>query len=336
MKDSDFLSDNKYLFLPTKRKPKVALVVNNPSLAENAFKLYNPFSKKAKLLKILMRLAFIYFNGITKTILRVEKHKKSALVCYLEKELNKSLVTSLYFATANDKVVLQLQSVEGEIVGYLKYPVNEIGLQHLENEKNAIELLSDKKIVQSCLLQGDFDGTPFILLSPLEGNIGLIERQSLDNLVLKFRKKGVFLLRNHPRIKALEQSLKSVNLLEYVQALGNVTKKSIAEYACVYEHGDFAPWNIVNVKGQLIPFDFEFFVSDGLEHLDMIKYYFQVGSLLQNKTGKELIHFIHSNVLIADFFSLVTIFLIKEIYNKEVHNESYEFEVDLLNGLDSQ
>lgn len=329
-------TENKYLFLPTKSNPKVALNIRNRKAAINAFKLYNPFSSKAKLLKALFLFLTYLSPFYVKKIFATVMEDKSGLIRHMVNELKEDVIPSFYYATNKDKVVLQLQTVEGDIVGYLKYPVNEIGLLHLENEKKAIELLSDENIVQNYLLQGEYDGIPFILLSPLEGEIGLIERQSLDKLVLKFRKNGRFTLRKHPRIIALEQSLKSVNLLEYAQILASITQKSTAEYACVYEHGDFAPWNIVNASGQLIPFDFEFFVKDGLEHLDMIKYYFQVGTLLQSKMGKELISFVHSNVHIAEFFCLIRVFFLKEIYNKKVHNENYEFELDLLNSLDLQ
>ena len=51
MNATDFLSSNSYIYLPTSKNPKVALVVDNSALAQNAFKLYNPFSQKAKLFK---------------------------------------------------------------------------------------------------------------------------------------------------------------------------------------------------------------------------------------------------------------------------------------------
>jgi hypothetical protein len=327
-------TENKYLLLPTKKNPKVALNIRNRKAAINAFKLYNPFSIKAKLLKYFFFFLTYLSPFYVKKIFSKVIDDKNALIRHMVNELQEDVIPSFYYATNKDKVVLQLQTLEGDIVGYLKYPINEIGLLHIENEEKAIQILSDKKIVHNYLLQGEFHGTPFILLSPLEGHIGLIERQSLEQLVLKFRKDGLFLLGKHPRIKTLEQNLKSVNLTEYVQILASTIQESTTQYACVYEHGDFAPWNIVNAGGQLIPFDFEFFVNEGLEHLDMIKYYFQVGTLLQNKSGKELISFVHFNIHIDEFFCLFKIFLIKEIYNKTIHNEGYEFELDLLSILE--
>ena len=47
----DFLSEGTYVVLPTKATPKVLLTINNSKLAKQAFKLYNPFSFKAKFLK---------------------------------------------------------------------------------------------------------------------------------------------------------------------------------------------------------------------------------------------------------------------------------------------
>ena len=58
MKDFNFFSDNKYIVLPTKTKPKVFLSIDN-NCKKNSFKLYQPFSFKAKLLK---SIAFYFFG----------------------------------------------------------------------------------------------------------------------------------------------------------------------------------------------------------------------------------------------------------------------------------
>ena len=135
MKGIDFFSSNSYIYLPTKQNPKVALVVDSSELAINAFKLYNPFSSKAKKFKSVVKFLVLRFNILFKIF--TKKENKSEFIVYLEKELNESLVSSLYFATANDKAVLQLQSKEAKILGYLKYPLNKIGFKHIKNEIRA-------------------------------------------------------------------------------------------------------------------------------------------------------------------------------------------------------
>jgi hypothetical protein len=330
MNASDFLSSNEYFFLPTKKRPKVALAVDNSTLTKNAFKLYNPFSQKAKLLKRVSRLTFTSFNAISKTAWRVKKKKKSDFVNYLERKLDKPLVSSLYFSTINDKVVMQLQTSDSEIVGYLKYPLNDIGLQHLENEKKAIELLSEKKVIQKYLLYDEFDGKPFLLLDALEGEIGLVDRNNIDALILKFKRGKVYGLSDHPRIVELKKSVDTSDMSKYLSLIEHICQNSTMQYALVYEHGDFTPWNIVNVDRNYIPFDFEHFVEDGLEYFDLIRYYYQTGKLLEGMKAKKLIAYIFKQINVKEIRELLQLFLIKEIVRNKEESETCSFEENML------
>mgnify|MGYP000031654953 CR=1 FL=1 len=336
MNATDFLSSNSYIYLPTSKNPKVALVVDNSALAQNAFKLYNPFSQKAKLFKKGNQLAFISFNAISKIVWRTKQEEKSAFVSYLETKLDKMLVASLYFASINDKVVMQLQTPDAQIVGYLKYPLNEVGLQHLENEKKAIEILSEKNIVQQYLLHDEFNGISFLLLSALEGKIGLVERSQVDELILKFKREELYKFSDHPRIMELKKSVNNNDMSKYLSLIAEICKNSTMQYALVYEHGDFTPWNIVNVDGNYIPFDFEYFVEDGLEYFDLIKYYYQIGKLLEGMKAKELIAYISEQINTKEIRELLQLFLIKEIVRNKEQTEPYDFEVKLLEVMETR
>jgi hypothetical protein len=102
----------------------------------------------------------------------------------------------------------------------------------------------------------------------------------------------------------------------------------------VYEHGDFTPWNIVKVEEQYTPFDFEHFVEDGLEYLDLIKYYYQVGKLLEGLNGKELITYIAEEIKIEEMRELLQLFLIKEIVRNKEEGEPYNFEVEMIETME--
>ena len=336
MNATDFFSSNSYVLLPTSKNPKVALAVDNAALTNNAFKLYNPFSQKAKLLKKVSRSAFTNFNAISKTVGGIKEEKKSAFVSYLEAKLNKSLVTSLYFATIHDKVVMQLQTPDAEIVGYLKYPLNEVGLKHLENEKKAIEILSEKSIVEKYLLDDKFDDKPFLLLAALEGEIDLVERSYVDTLLLKFKREEVYLLTDHPRLVELKRSVDTNDMSKYLPLIEEICQNSTIKYTLVYEHGDFTPWNIVEVDGDYVPFDFEHFAEDGLEYFDLIKYYYQIGKLLKGMEANELIDYISEQINITESRALLQLFLIKEIVRNKEENEPYTFEENLLKVMEKQ
>ena len=330
MNATNFFSANKYIYLPTSKNPKVALAIDNATLTKNTFKLYNPFSSKAKLLKKVSALAFTYVNAVAKKVWSVQEKEKSDFVSYLEKKLDTPLVTSVYFATIQDKVVMQLQTLDAKIVGYLKYPLNEVGLQHVKNEKKAIEILSEKKIVQEYVLYDMFEGKPFLLLDALEGEIDLIGRSHVDALLFKFKRENVYKLVEHPRVVDLKKDVNTNDMSKYLPLIEIICQQSAMQYALVYEHGDFTPWNIVKVDDDYIPFDFEHFVEDGLEYFDLIKYYYQIGKLLENKKDVELIGYISEQVNVIEINSLLQLFLIKEIIRNKEENEPYTFEVNML------
>ena len=333
---TDFFSSNSYIILPTMKNPKVALAIDNSALAKNSFKLYNPFSQKAKNLKKVGVFAFVNFNGLSKTVWTTRKEKQSAFVSYLEMKLDRQLISSLYFSTIHDKVVMQLQTPDAEIIGYLKFPLNKVGLQHLKNEKKAIEILSEKKLVKKYLLYGEFNSKPFLLLATLDGEIDLVKRTHVDHLLLRFKREKSYLFSQHPRIVKLQESVSADDLSKYQSIIENICINSTLSYALVYEHGDFTPWNIVKVDERYVPFDLEHFVEDGLEYFDLIKYYYQIGRLLEGKNANDLVVFISEMINVKEIRELLQLFLIKEILQNREENESCDFEVNILEEITKQ
>ena len=328
MSNISFFSSSSYIFLPMKNNPKVALSVDNSLLAQNAFKLYNPFSSKAKVFKNVSEFSFTSLNLLSK-LLSVKK-EKSAFIEYLEELLEQPLSVSIYFATAKDKVVLQLQSSDAKIIGYLKYPLNTVGLKHIKNEIRAFEILSSKEIVEPYILKDNYNGKPFLLLKELDGTIDRVDQEFIENVLKKFEKDSFYVLSEHPRIKELKKQLVQNSMKEYISRVQSICDDSITKYKLVYEHGDFAPWNIVKVKGKYIPFDFEYFVEDGLEYFDIIKYYYQVGKLLESKINEELYIYVKNQINILEFKECFELFLIKEIVRQSEEGEAFEFEKNMM------
>ena len=334
MNKSEFFSNSSYIFLPTRRNPKVALVVDNAQLVENAFELYNPFSKKAKLLKRSVLVIFTNFNKFSKFIWRTKKEKKSGFVQYLENKLGTPLVSSVYFSTIHDKVVMQLQTPDAKIIGYLKYPINEVGIKHIKNELNAIRILSKKNLIQEYILFAEFNSKPFVLIAALKGEIDFIEYEYIYEILSQFKRKKKYTLSEHPRVKELI-ALSSFNgLTRHLSIIERISQDSTTNYELAYEHGDFTPWNIIKVDGNYVPFDFEYFVEDGIEYFDLIKYYYQVGRLVEKKSGNELILFISKETRLKELKPLLQLFLIKEINRSSEENKSYLFEDELLVALE--
>lgn len=333
MNDIDFYSSSSYIFLPTKNNPKVALAIDNSTLSKNSFKLYNPFSRKAKLLKSVLKFSSRKLNFMVQVF--THKKVKSNFVEYLEELLKQPLVVSVYFSTINDKVVMQLQSKDAKVLGYLKYPLNDIGLKHTNNEIKAFDILSSKKIIEPYILSQLYDGKPFLFLKELDGIMDTFSKKDIETILMKFQREQSYKLSVHPRVGELKALLLKNDMKSYIVKLEKIVLYSTLEYRKVYEHGDFAPWNIVKIKDEYIPFDFEYFVEDGLEYFDIIKYYYQIGKLLENKRGKQLIEYIITHINIKEIKVLLGLFLIKEIVRGKEENESFEFEENIMEVLET-
>jgi hypothetical protein len=335
MKNNFFYSSNTYLLLPTKANPRVALVIDDKGGAVNSFKLYNPFSLKAKLMKLTVFFLFKHLPYFSKILFKVEKKCQSDFLKYLENKLGQPLISSVYSATTGDKVVIQLQTYKYEIIGYIKYPLNEIGRAHLENEQRAIEVLSKKKITKEYIMRDQFKNEPFLLLYALDGKIELIDKVNVSDILSLFKREITYTLAAHPRIIQLQSALNDLNLEQYSLLVTRICKKSTFEYSLVYEHGDFTPWNIVKVADKYVPFDFEHFVENGLEYLDLFKFYYQIGKLLKYKKDLDLISYIRENIDIMEFDVLFQIFLVKEILRNCQEGEPCGFEIKMLTYLDN-
>lgn len=335
MKETDLFSSNSYIYLPSRKNPKVVLAVDSGLLSKNSFQLYNPFSSKAILFKKTSAFLFYKVNLIIKLFWKVEKQSKSSFIQFLEKKMNLTLVSSIYFATAKDKVVLQLQTTDAIIVGYLKYPISEIGIDHIETEHEAIKKLSSLGIIQDALIYDFYDDKPFLLLTNLEGEARLFDKHQIEKLLLSFDKGEKYLLAVHPRIISLKEKLIKLGLVEYIGLLDRICQRNNHKYALVFEHGDFAPWNIVEVDGVLIPYDFEYFVEDGLENFDLIKYFFQVGRLIEKKEASELITYIFNNIGLYEKELLLIVYLVKELIRNKEEGIDSSFESLMLDELEN-
>lgn len=333
MRDFDFMSNNTYIYLPTKKNPKVALAIDDKEITKNSFELYNPFSSKAIFFKRVVFFLYTKFNSIIK-IFSTKKKVSSKFISYLEEKLNQKIITSIYYATAKDKIVLQVQSLDGEILGYLKYPINYQGYKNLKREIKAYENLSEHGIVQNYIFKDIYNDKPFIFLSKIEGSIKELKDNEVNDLLQNFYKNEKYKLSEHPRINKLKKQLRKCELYSYLEILIKLIDESNLEYFICFEHGDFTPWNIVEKKDGFVPFDFEYFITNGMEYFDLIKYYYQIGTLLRHYNEEELINFVFDKLKIDENFIIFKIYLIKEILIKTKEDHNYDFEKRLLVRLE--
>jgi hypothetical protein len=332
MKDISFFSENTYLIIPNKSNPKVILAIGKGSVVKNSFKIYNPFSLKAKIFKSILSVFFINFNKILIKLFNFDVYENSEFILFLNSALKKTFTASIYNSTLKDKVVIQLQAND-EIYGYVKFPLNRIGIKNIKNEINAIEILSKKKIVHLQIQSLMFKGTPFFILSELRGHIKNISGKDILGILELYKKNESFRLSNHPRIHEIKDSFIKNNQKKELEILKKCVKNSNEFYKEVYEHGDFAPWNILQTKDGFSLIDFEYFNENGLEYFDLIKFHFQVGRLLLGKNGDDLYAYLIDKISINEIKEMVLLFLLKEIMFSKQQERECQFEEEMLKTI---
>lgn len=334
MRGISFFSEDTYLSIPNRKNPKVILAIGKKSIAKNSFKIYNPFSVKAKLFKSVIRFLYVNLNRVFLELFDFDKHENSEFISFLNEEFQVNFTSSIYNATLKDKVVVQLQS-EGLVFGYVKYPINKLGLKNISNEINAIDLLSEKGILNLQMKSMEFKGTPFFVLPELQGNIANIPDNEVLKLVESYKKEVLLKLEEQARIIEIKDFFVDQNLKKELEILENILKTSQEYYHEVYEHGDFAPWNIVKTNEGLAAFDFEYFTEKGLEYFDLIKYHFQVGRLLKAKNQEDLYQYISQKINIKEIKQMLSLFLLKEIMSAFQQEKTADFETQMLNFINA-
>lgn len=319
MKDIDFTSNDKYILLPTIKNPKVYLLVEN-EFKMNSFKLYNPSSFLGKLLKEIA-YNFPIFNII--------KTEKSDFVNYIESYFKKEIHTSIYKATDKDKIVLQLQN-KNEIVGYAKIGITSNGNKRIENEIYALEVLKDIVTI-NILWKSQFKKYNFFIINEIKGNIIQLDKTVIFDLLNKLKRNESFLLKDHPRyLKMLTEIKSHNNSNKYLKLLEKLDYNK--SYHLVYEHGDFTEWNIISNNTDVVLFDFEFFVYDGLEYMDLCCYYYSKELYIKHTNINEIINNVLKEIG-KECFDIFVLFIINRIFVRQDFGFNYEIEEKIIDIL---
>jgi len=327
MKVNNFLSKGKYIMLPTKQSPKVYLNISDNNIKYNSFKLYNPFSLKARILKSLV----LNVNLFTNRLNNYNSEKKGKFIKYLENIFNRSIDSSIYISTDKNKIILQLQNND-DIIVYCKVGINELGIKRLENEKHAIVLLKDNPYfkVPKIIGSGEWNSYYYLIFEPIEIKKVYLEKSELQKILKSLYKNLSHPLNRHPRIIKLYKFFKDRDCHKFIENMNKYLLNNNIPTKEVYEHGDFAPWNITKNNNNLYLFDFEHFEERGIENLDMLKYFFQIQYLLKKKKKKELVKYL-KKLKIKNIEIFTIIFLLSEIKNKIEEKKDYRFYESLLN-----
>lgn len=327
-----FFSEGRFLNLPF-YTTRVSLNVTSTSIAKESVKLYNPFSFKARILKKISFFAVFnipYFRQIVS-----RKYVSGKFIIHLEKILKNRIHSSLYYPTVPGKIVLQLLANDGKVIGYSKIGLTDSGKIKIENELQAIrelDVVTDSVDKDYLIFEGNFNNFNYLIVKEIAGINKVILDVDLLNELEKLDRKQTFILLNHPRFVSLMNGATELKRFDLVGILQKISSSSKELYSLNYEHGDMAPWNIfVDSEDKIRFFDFEYFIKDGLQHLDFINYHYQIAVNLKSlKAPLRIVEYIKSKIQINEFSEVFSLFLIHKILVNTMDNENSERENQLL------
>jgi hypothetical protein len=331
---SDFFSQGRYINLPFPKK-RVSLFVDNGKFFDTTSKLYQPFSRKA----IYFKKGCLFLFKFSPRILKLVsiKHEKGEFIKFIEKQLSKELISSIYYPTIPDKLVLQLLSKEGSIYGYAKIGINKKGNAKIVNERNAIALLyGNIKLIDSNYLidYGKYYSHEYIIVKELIGTSTHLDENEIHNVLEKLINKEGVTFKTHSGFNNLLDETSFLCLKKLTVVLKKISNNSKEKYGLVYEHGDFVPWNIIrDEKGKIKLFDFEYFLENGIQYMDEFNYHYQTGKLLKKLNTEELILYLKEKIDIEEFYMVFGVFLIRKIVQKTKEGSNSLQELNVLNHI---
>jgi hypothetical protein len=267
-----------YLVVPDARRPRLLVPSSSRRVAAAAVRRYaEPQSRSARLKRDAVVTAIR--TGLSGVLLRdrikVTGPASESIDGYLSAVLGRELSVSIHIgpARANRKPVLQLISPDGETFGFAKLGTGPLTQHLVRAETSTLNALGDtgltRLIVPRVLHAGQWRGLPVLVQSalpvwlpraPLTG--ARLTAAMLDIAGCCGYSSGPLVgsaywadLRG--RLAALGDRPDGVALAAAAELIAGQAGKTWLRYGAW--HGDWAPWNMANLDGALLVWDWERF-----------------------------------------------------------------------------
>lgn len=332
---------------------------------EPALEMYQPSTMKGKVLKSCIKL----FHTNEKVLYKLgcEKKKLSLnvdILSYLQKTINKkNIYIAAYMGDTttkqNNKMTLQVYN-DQRIFCYVKVSEEPEVLENFSREINSLKYLEEKGIINIPKVLGDeeIQGLRIFVQStnkPLKQQVrlefGKKQVEFIDNIVKKTKKDVRY---------EISQFYESVQYLKSVvpqfedkeQSVIKTAIKQVEIYVAekglefAFSHGDYTPWNVYYVGGELFAFDFEYCYQTMPCYMDVFHYFTQFSImgqhndaektfLLYQENKKTLKEYISSPdiVYVCYLLHIVAFYHNRTNGRKELLQEQMEFWIRLLGYL---
>jgi hypothetical protein len=311
----------------------------------NALCLYNAQNLKGKLAKKLLATSLKAGLGapflrkvriLTRQGMPKEERGKISLLEHLKKVLGRQDLTfaiSLGTPGVHRKPVIQIMTLDGKILGYVKIGWNKETNALVRNETHVCRHLSafsfDSFAIPN-VIYADSWGDRFLCIQSAAGdNIQNAPRELTSQYFAVLKELATV----HPQSMFLEDSALWTRLSKRIGSMQNtyychilrqgankvqerLGNKRLTFHLC---HGDFAPWNAQLVNGRLVLFDWEYADVEAPAAWDLFHFNVQKMRLLEGRRPIE----IHKAVINGAV----------ENHNIRTYLESVKIKVDILGPL---
>lgn len=275
-----FPPGTKVIALPGWREPRIMLAKGGSAARrwrESA--LYPAFRPAAKIYRHLLR----HKAGLGLGRARSVAVQRWALGEFLTDVLPeaRSVVMLIGSPGPARKITAELRDAAGSVVGYLKLATTDHAKRRLTHEREILGVLATG-FGPTVLKSGAIGETEALLLAPIAG-VPLAARSPPASDIVDFarslpRSTSVS-LSQHPWIRDVCGTCNAPSLED---ALADLDHRP---WAVVFQHGDFAPWNLLRTtSGAIMALDWEYGAAEGFPYLDLCHFILQVAALVYHRS----------------------------------------------------
>ena len=290
---------------------------------EPALEMYQPSTMKGKILKSCIKL--FHTNEQILHKLGCDKKKLSFdvdILSYLQKTINqKNIYIAAYMGDTttrqNNKATLQVYN-DQTIFCYVKVSEEPEVLENFSREINSLKYLDERGIENIPRVLGDekIQGLRIFVQStnkPLKQQVqlefGRKQIGFIDNIVKKTQMNVTYGTSEfYTSVQYLKEHIQQ--FADREKSLIHTAIKQIERYEeekgiqFAFSHGDYTPWNVYYVDGELFAFDFEYCYQTMPCYMDVFHYLTQFSLMGQhNDTEKTILLYQESKKQLEEYIS---------------------------------
>jgi len=301
-----------FVALPSKKNCRW-IIPANPLLTKKSWDLYLPYSFSGKLYKSFFKLLS------DKGFLKLLKSKKLTLEFADENQEFKNCIKKVFkrndfvlaISTGSPgpfrKITGMIMASDGKILGYAKIGKTSLAIERIKNEASVLKELrvrsreSEAKVMIPDNLYSGEIGKAYVLIqspAPFEGRSGSSVFNENYTAVLSTLIKNTMVQKTfvesefYRKLKAGIENY-PLSFRELLEIALNHLEKIIGDRESIFalSHGDFAPWNMLWNKKEVLLYDWESACNEAPAGIDLMHFLFQTGFLLKGFKGGRLLDF---------------------------------------------